>query len=63
MYDIVHEIHGLAVKLKTASSNPGYVERNGFRRNCDPARHVIYLDDFIDCGLDNRGLIRAGHPY
>lgn len=62
MYDVIPDIHGQAGKLKTALSDLGYAERNGAWRHSDPARHAIYLGDFIDRGPGNReviGIVRA----
>lgn len=58
MYDVIPDIHGQADKLKGALNNLGYRERNGVWRHSDPARHVVYLGDFIDRGPDNREVLR-----
>ena len=58
MYDIIPDIHGQAGKLRGTLRNLRYSERRGAWRHSDPKRHAVFLGDFIDCGPDNREVIR-----
>jgi hypothetical protein len=57
MYDVIPDIHGQAGKLQRALAQLGYKVKNGAWRHSDPARHVIFLGDFIDRGPENREVI------
>ncbi|KPD10631.1 metallophosphoesterase [Phaeobacter sp. 11ANDIMAR09] len=59
MYDVIPDIHGYASKLKSALGNLGYAEKRGAWRHSDPARHAVFLGDFIDRGPENREVIRV----
>lgn len=58
MYDIIPDIHGHADKLVAALKALGYQQRNGAFRHSNPARHCLFLGDFIDRGPQNAAVIQ-----
>lgn len=59
MFDVIPDTHGQSDKPRGALGNLGYRERNGAWRHIDQTRHVVFLGYFIDCGPDNREVIRV----
>ena len=59
-FDIIGDIHGCSYSLELLLKKLGYTSNNGIFQH--PSRKVLFLGDFIDRNLDQRGVVDIVRP-